>query len=170
MARVSWVHLTEGSILQHLSAREGVNVQRLAHGFIKGCGLDCWSLRGLSWFLAYPGLTPWAVFMPLLRGWICVGRSLVKTDRIFLINGAAELCSGIVLVKSDIPYNAKTDALHCHGRAARASGFVVLFVALHNWIPLETLNDVKGASLRVDLSYGRGSSESIKGWAFIQGV
>jgi len=48
--------------------------------------------------------------------------------------------------------------------------FVVLFVALHNWIPLGTLNDVKGASLRVDLSYGRGSRESIKGWAFIQGV
>jgi hypothetical protein len=66
--------------------------------------------------------------MPPLRGWIWVGRSLVKTDRIFLINGAAELCSGIVLVKSDFHIMRRLMhftamlvllGLHC---------FVVLFV------------------------------------------
>jgi hypothetical protein len=29
-------------------------MQRLAHGFIKGRGLDCWSLRGLSLVFGLP--------------------------------------------------------------------------------------------------------------------
>lgn len=43
-----------------------------------------------------------------------------------------------------VPYNPRTCAFHCDDRADRASVFRSFLRALHNWIPLGTLNNVRG--------------------------
>jgi hypothetical protein len=54
-------------------------------------------------------------------------------------------CSLTDAEEQEVPYNPAVMTTVTQGALVGLQCFVVLFVALHNWIPLGMLNDVKGA-------------------------